>query len=93
MIHMHVHQALARLNAGLDQLAAAAERQAGLEVERQALADERNVMAEDRARLAAELDESLARNHNLEQASLVVDGRLAGLGAALRAMAQGEETV
>jgi Domain of unknown function (DUF4164) len=91
MIQMEINLALGRLNAALDLLSAAAERQAGLEGERQALAEERLVMDEDRARLAAELDESMARQHALETASVAVEKRLDGLGEALRALSSGAQ--
>lgn len=85
---MEISQSLARLSAALDQLAAAAERRASAESQRQALADERHVMEEDRDRLAAELDESLARQRALEEASAAVEARLETLGVSLRAAAQ-----
>lgn len=88
---VEISLSLARLNAALDLLAAAAGRHAGAEAERRALAGERHIMEEDRARLAAELDESLARQRALEDASVSVEARLDRLGAALRGRAPGKE--
>lgn len=91
MIHLNVHLALGRLTAALDLLAAAAERQSALDAERQTLGEERHIMAADRARLADELDAALAQAGALDAASRVVEGRLAGLGSTLRALAEGRD--
>ena len=86
MIHMEISLSLSRLKSALDLLAAAAERRGGAEVERHSLSSERHLMEDDRARLAQELDESLARQRALEDASMEVETRLERLGAALQSL-------
>ena len=87
MIQMEISLSLSRLKSALDLLAAAAERRAGVEGERHSLSSERHLMEDDRARLAEELDESLARQRVLEDASREVEARLERLGAALQSFA------
>ena len=87
MIELDITHSLARLNAALGLLAAAAERASGAERERQALASERHIMEEDRARLASELDEALARQRALDDACQSVDARLDRLASALQSLA------
>ena len=89
MNHLELDLALGRLNAALDQLAVAVNRHAERDGEHGARVDERQAMEEDRARLATELDQSLARGKAMEDASIAVEARLDKLGAALRGLAAG----
>jgi chromosome segregation ATPase len=67
---------LRRLAAALDQLDAASERQAKVELARADLVQELALMQEDRQRLAVELDAALARCETLEKAQAEIVGRL-----------------
>jgi chromosome segregation ATPase len=67
---------LKRLTAALDQLEAASERQAKVELARADLAQELALMQEDRQRLAVELDAALARCQTLEKAQEAVTEKL-----------------
>ena len=68
--------AIKRLQSALDFLEAALERHAGTAGASDNLREELAVMQDDRARLAAELDGALHRNHTLGLASDDVEVRL-----------------
>lgn len=78
--------ALARLDAGLAALEAAAERRLEAARAQAELGEAFAAMQDDRSRLALELDDSLARGKKLESAGEDVARRLDRLGAALAAM-------
>jgi septal ring factor EnvC (AmiA/AmiB activator) len=71
-----LHNAVKSLAAALDLLDAAVERREQAEAARRDLVDELAVMQDDRARLADELDASLARAEHLAAAARQVSARL-----------------
>jgi predicted nucleic acid-binding Zn-ribbon protein len=71
-----LENALARLDAALLQLEAAARRRVEAERGRANLETELTLMQDDRARLAAELDGAVARLGQIESAAQDVDQRL-----------------
>ncbi len=90
-----LQEALSRLANALDQLEAAGERRAIADRVRADLEDELAVMQDDRARLAVELDGSLARSRALglanDDARLAVERASASVRAVLEAAAREEE--
>lgn len=90
-----LQEALSRLASALEQLEAAGERRAIADRVRADLEDELAVMQDDRARLAVELDGSLARTRALalanEDAQLAVDRATASVRAVLDAAQREEE--
>ena len=89
-----LQEALSRMASAIDQLEAAGERLAMADRVRADLEDELSVMQDDRARLAVELDGSLARTRALalanEDAQLAVERASASVRAVLET-AQREE--
>lgn len=77
---------LKRLTAALNQLEAASERQAKVELARADLAQELVLMQEDRQRLAVELDAALARCQTLEKAQEAVTEKLRTASSIVAAM-------
>lgn len=77
MTSLMLDGALARLDAALGQLEAAARRRLDAERSRGNLETELALMQDDRARLAVELDGSLARLSQFETAAGDIDGRIA----------------
>jgi putative heme degradation protein len=90
-----LQEALSRLANSLDQLEAAGERRAIADRVRADLEDELAVMQDDRARLAVELDGSLARTRALalanDDARLAVERASASVRAVLEAAQREEE--
>lgn len=78
--------ALARLEAALTALEAAAERRLEAARVQAELGEAFAAMQDDRSRLALELDDALARGRKLESANDDVARRLDRLGAALAAL-------
>lgn len=76
MASLMLENALARLDAALGQLEAAARRRVEAERGRSNLETELALMQDDRARLAAELDSAVARVSQVEGAASDVDQRL-----------------
>ena len=76
MASLMLDNALARLDAALGQLEAAARRRIESERGRGNLETELALMQDDRARLAAELDGAMARLGEVETAAADVDQRL-----------------
>lgn len=90
-----LQEALSRLANSLDQLEAAGERRAIADRVRADLEEELAVMQDDRARLAVELDGSLARTRALglanDDARLAVERASASVRAVLEAAQREEE--
>lgn len=90
-----LQEALSRLASALEQLEAAGERRAIADRVRADLEDELAVMQDDRARLAVELDGSLARTRALalanEDARLAVERASASVRVVLEAAQREEE--
>lgn len=79
-------EALRRLAGALDALESAAQRRAALDAQRADLVEELAIMEDDRARLAADLDASAARERALEAAQAQVVKRLERAGETIRAV-------
>lgn len=79
-------EALRRLSWALDTLESAAQRRAALDAQRADLVEELAIMEDDRARLAADLDASAARERALEAAQAQVSKRLERAGETIRAV-------
>ncbi len=75
---------LARLNAAVDQLEAAAERRADSDAAHANLDEELAILQDDRARLAVDLDSALARSRHLSSTNDDVAARLRDLGTSVR---------
>lgn len=73
-----------RLSGALDALESAVERRAALDAQRADLVEELAIMEDDRARLAADLDASAARERALEGAQAQVSRRLERIGETIR---------
>jgi hypothetical protein len=90
-----LQEALARMASAIDQLEAAGERLAVADRVRADLEDELAVMQDDRARLAVELDGSLARTRALalanDDARLAVERASASVRAVMEAAARDED--
>lgn len=84
--------ALKRFSSALDLLEAALERRAEAAGASANLQEELAVMQDDRARLAAELDGALHRNHVLGLANDDVKGRLEQASAAIRDILAGNDS-
>ncbi len=87
-----LERALARLDAALTALEAAADRRLEAARAQGELNEAFAAMQDDRARLALELDEALARARKMESANEEVARRLDALSGALAALAPDEET-
>ena len=79
-------EALRTLSGAVDLLEAAAERRVRAEAARADLETELRVMADDRARLAGELDASLAHADDLSAANAEAGKRLDRISETVRAM-------
>lgn len=86
MIPQTLQRAMERLDGAIDSLEAAVGRRARIDEARRNADDERTLMEEDRARLAAELDEALARAGTLDGANAEVGRRLDRISATVRAV-------
>ncbi|HWG03377.1 MAG TPA: DUF4164 family protein [Beijerinckiaceae bacterium] len=78
--------ALRRLAAALDQLEAAAARRAQADAVRSDVEEELAIMRDDRARLAVELDGTVARTQSLQTANAEVSRRLDRVSTVLRSV-------
>ena len=73
-----------RLLGALDALESAAQGRVALDAQRADLVEELAIMEDDRARLAADLDASVARERTLEAAQAQVSKRIERIGETIR---------
>jgi hypothetical protein len=83
--------ALKRIANALDHLDAAVERRVEIDRQRNDLAEEYSVMQDDRARLAVELDGSVARARQLEQATREAGKKLERASLTIKAILTASE--
>ncbi|GAC1340172.1 MAG: hypothetical protein NVSMB26_28210 [Beijerinckiaceae bacterium] len=81
-----IDAALERLSRALDLLEQAAEARSEADIQRAEREEALSVLQDDRARLAVELDGSLARNRSLERAAEDISRRLESAGASVQAL-------
>ena len=83
--------AIKRLASALDHLDAAVERRVDVERVRSDLSEEYAVMQDDRARLAVELDSTLARSQKIEHAAREASKKLERASSTIQAILDASE--